>query len=421
VIAATQPAVHGCRGTGARDADDRAPVEYRRRMTTPAAASMPALTYARARLFLGTSAVGTVTVLSAAALLLDVPGRLWPTAPGPWAADAAWIALAVALQAAVLAPFDLFAGFLVPREYGRTTERLAGFLRRWWRGALLHGLALTLAATGLMLAARGGGAWGTWAAYLALVLALLAWQPRIAAAVGKTRLRRADGREPWGDLGPRTLVIETPHAHVTGGAYGAPLATAWVWADRWSSAPGRSALDAQALRRSWIARSGARDRGVWLALLWNALPVAVAVAAWGPPVAAADVLRLALLATLGSFVGVLLLPTPSRWAVHHADLAAVAAGADPLRLATALEALDRDQDDEPARSEAVEAIFHPIPSLAHRLAVLNGTRAPGPAAGAAWHAARVALYLSWASGGLLGRAVHCNLGRPEAWVFLPSD
>jgi len=390
-------------------------------MTTPAAAPTPALTYARARLFLGASAVGTVTVLSAAALLLDVPGRLWPTAPGPWVADAAWIALAVVLQAVVMAPFDLFAGFLVPREYGRTTERLAGFLRRWWHGALLHGLALTLAGTVLMLAARGGGALGTWTAYLVLLLALLAGQPWIAAAVGKARLRRTDGREPWTGLGPRTWVIETPHAHVTGGAYGAPRATAWVWADRWSSALGRSALDAQVQRRSWIARSGARGRGVWLALLWNALPVALALAAWGPPVAAADVLRLALLATLGSFVGVLLLPTPSRWAVHHADLAAVASGTDPLRLATALEALDRDQDDEPARSEAVEAIFHPIPSLAHRLAVLNGTRAPGPVAGAAWHAARVALYLSWASGGLLGRAVHCNLGRPEAWVFLPSD
>jgi hypothetical protein len=390
-------------------------------MTTPAAASLPALTYARARLFLGISAVGTVTVLSAAALLLGLPGRLWLTVPGPWAADAAWIALAVALQAAVLAPFDLFAGFLIPREYGRTRERLAGFLQRWWRGALLHGLALTLAGTALMLAARAGGAWGTWAAYLALVLALLAGQPWIAAAVGKTELRRADGRGALGDLGRRTLVIEAPQAHVTGGAYGPPLATGWAWAERWTSAPERSALAAQALRRTWIERSGARDRGVWLAVFWNALPVALAVATWGPPVGAADVVRLALLGTLGSFVGVLVLPTPSRWAVHHADLAAVAAGADPLRLAAALEALDHDQDDEPSRSEAVEAIFHPIPSLARRLAVLNGTRAPGPAAGATWHAARVALYLSWASGGLLGRAVHCNLGRPEAWVFLPSD
>jgi len=390
-------------------------------MTTPAATATPTLTYARARLFLGASAVGTVTVLSAIALLLDLPSQLLPTAPAPWPADAAWIALAVALHAAVLAPFDLFAGFLVPREYGRTTGRLAGFLRRWWRGALAHGFVLTVAGTGLMLGARAAGGWGVAAAYLALVLALLAWQPWIASVVGGTPVRPAGGRDALAGPGRRSLVIEAPQTYVTGGAYGAPFRTAWVWAERWRAAPDRSGLDLQALRRRWIERSGARDRGVWLATLWNAWPVLLAVAAWGPPVAPADVVRLALLGTLGAFVGVLLLPTPSRWAVHHADLGAVAAGADPARLAVALEALERDQDDEPSRSEAVEAVFHPIPSLEHRRAVLDGTRAPGPAAGAAWHAARVALYLSWASGGFLGRAVHCNLGRPEAWVFLPSD
>ena len=36
-------------------------------------------------------------------------------------------------------------------------------------------------------------------------------------------------------------------------------------------------------------------------------------------------------------------------------------------------------------------------------------------------AARVALYLCVAGLGLLGRVVHCNAGRPEAWVFLPGD
>ena len=390
-------------------------------MTTSAAATTPGLTYARARLFLGASAVGTVTVLSAVALLLDLPGRLWPTVPGPWPLDAAWIALAVTLHAVVLAPFDVFAGFLVPREYGRTTERLAGFLRRWVRGVLAHAFVLTLAGTGLLVAARAGGGWGVGAVYLALVLVLLAWQPWIAAAVGETPLRRAEGRAALVGFGRPAMAIEAPQSHVTGGAYGPPLRTAWVWADRWLTAPERSGLDLQALRRRWIERSGARDRGVWLAIAWNVWPVLLAVAAWGPPVAPADVVRLALLGTLGSFVGVLLLPTPSRWAVHHADLAAVAGGADPSQLAMALEALERDQDDEPSRSEAVETVFHPIPSLEHRKAVLSGTRAPGPAAGAAWHAARVALYLSWASGGFLGRAVHCNLGRPEAWVFLPSD
>ena len=39
----------------------------------------------------------------------------------------------------------------------------------------------------------------------------------------------------------------------------------------------------------------------------------------------------------------------------------------------------------------------------------------------AHQATRLALYLSWACLGVLARAVHCNAGRPEVWVLLPSD
>jgi hypothetical protein len=34
--------------------------------------------------------------------------------------------------------------------------------------------------------------------------------------------------------------------------------------------------------------------------------------------------------------------------------------------------------------------------------------------------ARSNLYYSWATFTLLGRAVHCNVGRPSLWVFPPS-
>jgi hypothetical protein len=389
-------------------------------MSTIPLATPGVLTYARARLFLGTSAVGTLVILSALALVLDLPGRWLPTAPGTWPIDAAWIALVVALHAAVLAPFDLFAGLLIPREYGRTSEPLGRFLGRWVRGSLVHGAALTFVGTALMLAARAGGSWGAVAAFLGLSLALLAWQPWMASAVGGLRLRRAVDA-PSSELGPRTLVAGTDQPHFTGGAFGLPFRTAWLFPERWLAASDRVALDLQVVRRREIERSAARDRGVLLALAWNAWPLLLALALWGAPAAAADVVRLALLGTLGSFVGVLLLPTPSRWAVHRADLDAVAAGGDPNRLAAALDELDLDQDGEPDRPEVVEAVFHPIPALRSRRAVLAGGDAPGPRVGSAWHAARVALYTSWAGMGFLGRAVHCNLGRPEVWVFLPSD
>lgn len=389
-------------------------------MSTIPLASPRVLTYARARLFLGTSAVGTLVVLSALALVLDLPGRFLPTAPGVWPIDATSIALVVALHAGVLAPFDLFAGLLVPREYGRTSEPLGRFLWRWARGAVVHGMALTVAGTAIMLAARAGGGWGAVGAFLGLTAALLAWQASLAAAVGGLRMRRA-ADAPSRDLGPRTLVAGSDQPHVTGGAFGLPFRTAWVFPERWLATPARVALDLQVVRRREIQRSGSRDRGVLLAVAWNAWPLLLALGGWGAPVAAADIVRIALLGTLGSFVGILLLPTPSRWAVHRADLAAVAAGADPNTLAAALMELDLDQDGEPDRPEVVEAVFHPIPALSRRRAVLAAGDAPGPPFGSAGHAARVALYTSWAGMGFLGRAVHCNLGRPEVWVFLPSD
>ncbi|MDF1524315.1 MAG: hypothetical protein P1P87_16045 [Trueperaceae bacterium] len=159
-------------------------------MSSTLSAPTPTLTYARARLYLGASAVGTLTVLAVSGLAVDLPARWWPTEPGPWTRDVLAWALAVAVHAAVLAPFDLFAGSLIPRAYGRTTEPLGAFLARWARGALLHGVAVTAAGALLMTAARGAGGWGAAAAFLGRSLALLAGQLWVAAAVAGARVRR---------------------------------------------------------------------------------------------------------------------------------------------------------------------------------------------------------------------------------------
>jgi len=101
-------------------------------------------------------------------------------------------------------------------------------------------------------------------------------------------------------------------------------------------------------------------------------------------------------------------------------MAADAAAAEEYpaeRVARVIRALDALQDDEPERPDAVEVIFHPIPSASRRVARLDP---PRPAL-RPWHVARMALPMSWCMLGLLGRAVHCNAGRPELWVMLPAD
>ena len=81
--------------------------------------------------------------------------------------------------------------------------------------------------------------------------------------------------------------------------------------------------------------------------------------------------------------------------------------------------LDAAQEDEPRRGRLVETVFHPVPSLERRVDAIvggNGRELPQP-----WNTARTALFLSWASLGLLSRAVHCNCGRPALWVLFPGD
>ena len=372
------------------------------------------MTYARARLYLGASAVGTTTVLAALALLADLPHRLLPTAPAPWGLELALLALVIALHGALSAPFDLFGGLLLPREYGRSDESVRSFAARWWRGAALWGAGVLAGGVLLLTLSRALGGPGAALAFALVTLTFLVMQPVLAALLAGARLERPPGLIDA--LGPRTRLLVGVPRHATGGAHGLPGLTGWVLTE---PHVGRH-LGAHVARRRAIERSGLRDRGVLVAVAWNVVPLLALLAVAGPPVAVADVVRLGLLSTLWSFAGLFVLPAPSRRAVYTADLAALAGGADRAALASALQDHDRHGDDEADRADAVERVFHPIPASARRLEVLAGRRPP-PEGFAAYHAARLALPLAGATFGLLGRSVHCALGRPEVWVFLPSE
>jgi hypothetical protein len=131
---------------------------------------------------------------------------------------------------------------------------------------------------------------------------------------------------------------------------------------------------------------------------------------------AEGIVTFSLVFTIWSFLGLLTLPTPSRRGVAEVDQRLLAAGCGRAVLARTIGLLDDLQDRERERSSLVETIFHPVPSVQSRL---RGPQATGVTG--CWDSARTAVYLSTAGLGLLGRAVHCNCGRPSLWAFLPLD
>jgi hypothetical protein len=176
----------------------------------------------------------------------------------------------------------------------------------------------------------------------------------------------------------------------------------------------------QRVRREAVRSSGSRTLGIVVAALFDL--VGLAVVLFATSASASSVAGLAMVSlwmTLWSFLGLLVLPSLSRRAVLAADRAAASRGIDRAELTRVLRRLDAEQEDEPQRGRLVETVFHPVPSLEGRLAALGAVQ--GPELPQPWNAARAALFLSWASLGLLSRAVHCNCGRPALWVLLPGD
>jgi len=119
--------------------------------------------------------------------------------------------------------------------------------------------------------------------------------------------------------------------------------------------------------------------------------------------------------TSWTFLGLLILPSLSRQASYAIDGRVMSHGAARESFEKSVRMLDQMQDDEPERTRLIETVFHPVPSVQRRI-TQSGSSFP-----IAWHAARMTLFLSWACMGTLVRSVHCNVGRPELWVMLPTD
>jgi hypothetical protein len=366
------------------------------------------VSYARARLKLGISSVGTWVVLAALGLFFGLPDGWVARASDPaWSAQLAVLAQVLLVYIALSLPFDLVGGWLLPVRYARSGQSLPSYLLSWGRGVLVQALALLACALGIIAAARFAGGFGAGCMLLALSLLLLAAQGLLARLVARARVTRVGKRLIW----------ESADPGFSGGWIGLPGNERLIQPAGWRKLLSDDELGAQELRRQQIVRSGSRQRGVALALGFQLLGFTLVWQFGDGADHAAALTTLALGMTLWNFLGLLILPTPSRAGVYEADHAARHAGAAQEDLVNGLRKLDRLQEDEAERADGLEWIFHPVPSAGHRVRRL---RAGLPAKGA-HHATRTALFLSWACLGFLSRAVHCNAGRPEVWVVFPGD
>jgi hypothetical protein len=303
------------------------------------------------------------------------------------------------------AVFDFVGGFvLIPIRNSAPWQ----FLRRWVRGILAH--SLVLAAVGLV-----GIMSLHWTGGFCAGLAV----STVALALGRGRLHRmisgASIREVTLEGGETLLTTPVEDPAFTGGILGFGRSAKSLLPVRWHEALPAAERAAEQCRRRWQIAQGLPGRAFLLALFWNLLGSFLGTVAFNftdrPPGFA--LLGHACWMTLWTFLSLLVMPSLSRSAVFAADRAAADAGADPrswIRL------FPQFTGEDGSPRAAIQNIFYPIPSAQMRL-----ERLAHPHLGfVAGNLARSNLYYSWASFTLLGRAVHCNVGRPSLWVFPPS-
>lgn len=384
--------------------------------SSPHSAGAPG--YGRARLWLGISAVGTFVTLTTLGLLLGLPGQIQQHIDSTIWGQARGLLGFVLIYAAIQLPFDLLGGYLLPKRFGRSHQQFPRYLLSLARGVTAHAAILFLTAMAIMLAGRWGGIVGTVVAGLLISLLLLRRCVTIAKLIAPLQLTPIDRTSVETSGGLPIAVVQSSDEGFTGAVVGVLRPRLHIVPGRWREVLGAEGFGVAMSRRLLAVKTGSWRRGRVVAVLFTLTGLAIAAWLVGSTRlgTAGGTIEFSLWFTLWSFVGLLMLPTLNRRGVIEIDECAKIEGHSPATLRTTTRLLDDLQDGERIRPALIETIFHPIPSVQNRL---DGPRAKGRIG--YWDAARSSVYLSLAGLGLLGRAVHCNCGRPALWVFLPTD
>lgn len=395
---------------------------------SPVVSTGPHIAYGRMRRWLGIAYVGVVVTACSIVLSFDLSRSILPASSQSMASLALNLTGAILLFSLCSLPFDIV-GFNIERLYGRTTSSLSAFLAKQVAAAFRHGAILLAMALIAASVSSVFGLVGLLISSVFLSCCLLAGQLTLAKFYGGFSCQRAPDDVARTALErPKSLPLILADADercFSGGIVGLPFFESIVIPKQWLVQFSPPQLSAELARRSLIVASGGRFRGVLLALIFTNIGVLLAALLTTghfllPLNSVAGLVTMSAGFTLWSFVGLLLLPLFSHYGVYEADRLALESGVDKELLFQVIAKIDADLEDEQERTVAVDTIFHPVPTIAYRLQALEHKRQMNQGM-AAWQAARYAIFLSVIGLGLLGRAVHCNAGKPELWAMLPAD
>ncbi len=380
------------------------------------------MTYARARLWLGISGVGSLVIITSIALSSGLPQLLSANDSGFGTIELFQLALVTGLFVIWLVPLDFLGGYWLPTRYGKAELGFVTWFRGYVVAALFQAGVFVLFGTLIIFFSQKFGFIGGFVCIGLCIAACFFVRNRFVLSRKVTtdstveKLFSAIAMiQSWQIFVPRTVVVDHDDIGFTGGIVGIGKYTQIVIPKAWLSFTCEQLATAVA-RRAIAVNNGNYMRGLMVAFLWNIIGFTLCTLLPGASLESVGGLVTTVCGfTLWSFIGLLTLPTASRNASLKIDEELLTKGMPATLISATAQKMDRLQDDEPERPRLIEAIFHPVPNVSSRNQNV-------PVRGfAAWNVARNTLFFSWGCLGFLSRSVHCNVGRPELWTMLPTD
>jgi hypothetical protein len=367
-------------------------------------------TYPQKRLWLGITSVGLVVCLAALGWLAGYNARLLSALQEQGLPEISALVAVLFLYGIIMLPLDWLGGTRLPQEY-QMSYGLSSW--KYIKAVLLHGIVWFAATLLLHQAGTLGGLSGALLTMSLIMVAAFAFQWPLAQCIGSFHQEK-----PHDCLRKRrpTLEVHCQDPAFSGGIVGLPGKERFVLPASWRVALGADGWKTLIERRTQIHHEGLRYQGMIGAIAWNLIAFLIAAFLSGfPQQGMVSTLDFICISTVWHFIGLLIIPSWSQRATHHLDQIMRSHSQINRLLDPWIVKVHALVDGEHARKPWVEKIFHPTPSTLNRAQKARRYR------WAPWHIARTMLYLSWFSGGLLSRSVHCNVGRPDLWVMTPTD
>lgn len=367
--------------------------------------------------------MGSLVTIAVIALSFGVPASLFGSSQKfSWTDVGQMIAIALAMNL-WMTPFDYLGGYRLPRDFKKSTESFAKWSSRYVTVVMGQSALFVVFAVFILFAGRAFGLFGGLLAICGSLLICLLIRGQLM------RFRQIDSDwtsnkfvdalelvQSWNVFVPQTMIVKHSDVGFTGGIIGFGNKACIVVPEAWLNMMTKQQLATAIARRAVAISSGSYTRGLVLAFLWNVIGfVLCCLLPYSGLTSVAALVATFCWFTLWSFVGLLVLPTLSRNASLQMDQLLSQRGAPSDLIFETAYSLDQMQDGEPERSKWIETIFHPVPNVSSR------NKSAAKSTLGAWNVARTTLFFSWSCSGVLSRAVHCNVGRPELWTMLPSD